>query len=208
MAAPSLRPYWMASAALVLLFLAVFAAIELLRVPVLTDPSGWLGRGGAAAAAAGVGLLVADVVLPVPSSAVMIAHGALFGVAVGGLLSLVGAVGAAALGFALGRRGSRLLERMVSAGTKARADALLERWGALAIVVTRPIPLLAETTAILAGASRMSWARLLGASAGGVLPASVLYALAGASGRAGSSGFVVFGVVALFAGIIWVVGKR
>ncbi len=35
---------------------------------------------GVVAALVGVGLLVADVVLPVPSSVVMLAHGALFGV--------------------------------------------------------------------------------------------------------------------------------
>src|SRR5215211_6626130 len=50
-------------------------------------------------------LLVVDVVLPVPSNLVMIAHGALFGVAIGTFLSLVGSIGAALVGFAIGQRG-------------------------------------------------------------------------------------------------------
>ncbi len=42
-----------------------------------------------AADALGVGLLVADIVLPVPSSVVMVAHGALFGLRLGAVLSMV-----------------------------------------------------------------------------------------------------------------------
>jgi hypothetical protein len=45
---------------------ALFLAVEALGVPLLTNPAPWLGRGGALAALVGVGLLVADVVLPVP----------------------------------------------------------------------------------------------------------------------------------------------
>src|SRR5919112_3383783 len=89
-------------------FLVLFAAAELLGVRLLTDPTPWLSGGGAAAACVGVGLLVADVLLPVPSSLVMVAHGALFGVTGGTLLSLLGSVGAALFGFAIGRRGGGL----------------------------------------------------------------------------------------------------
>jgi len=67
------------------------------------------------------------VFIPVPSSVVMIANGALFGVAVGTSLSLLGSLGAAALGFLIGRRSTRLLERLVSPAEKARADELLRR---------------------------------------------------------------------------------
>ena len=88
------------------------------------------------------------VALPVPFSLVMVAHGALFGVAVGTtLLSVVGSTVAALVGFALGRRGGPLLTRLVPPEERVRADRLLTRWGTLAIIVTRPVPLLAETTA-------------------------------------------------------------
>lgn len=40
-----------------------------------------------------VGPLVADVVLPVPSSGVMIVQGAVYGIAVGALLSSIGGTG-------------------------------------------------------------------------------------------------------------------
>ncbi len=45
--------------------------------------------GSGTAAGPGVGLLVADIVLPVPFSVVMVAHGALFGIVPGAALSLL-----------------------------------------------------------------------------------------------------------------------
>src|SRR5918998_4835459 len=117
-----MKRYLLVVGGMVAFFLLLFAAAGLLGVPLLADPTPWLSRGGAAAACVGVGLLVADVLLPVPSSLVMVAHGALFGVTVGTLLSLAGSVGAALLGFAIGRRGGGLMERLVSPAERGRAD--------------------------------------------------------------------------------------
>jgi uncharacterized membrane protein YdjX (TVP38/TMEM64 family) len=203
-----MKRYWLVAAAMLVVFLAQFGVVEGLGVPVLTDPSALMSRGGALAAAVGVGLLIADVFLPVPSSVVMIAHGALFGFAWGSVLSLAGSLGAAALGFAVGRRGSRALERFVSPAEKARADQMLARWGSLAVVVTRPIPLLAETTVIMAGASPMSWSRMLLAAAGGSVPPALLYALTGATSRGVASGALMFALVLAIAGGFWFVGRR
>lgn len=188
-------------------FLIFFLLVEALGAPLLTDPSPWLERGGLAAALVGVGLLVADVVLPVPSSLVIVAHGALFGVAVGTLLSLLGSVGAALLGFAVGRRGGPLLSRLVSTEERERADRLLTRWGALAIVVTRPVPLLAETTAILAGASPLGWGRLTLAALAGSVPGALLYSLTGALAASFHSSALVFGTVLLVAALFWLIGR-
>jgi uncharacterized membrane protein YdjX (TVP38/TMEM64 family) len=203
-----MRRYWQISFGLLTVFLALFVVVEVIGVPVLTDPTAWLGRGGLAAGLVAVGLLVGDVVLPVPSSIVMMANGALFGVVVGTMVSLVGSLGAAAFGFVIGRRNARLLERLVTPAEKAQADALLARWGAAALVVTRPIPLLAETVAILAGASPLGWGSLLGATTAGALPACLLYALTGASGQSVGSGALMFGIVLLVAGVLWWVGRR
>jgi uncharacterized membrane protein YdjX (TVP38/TMEM64 family) len=191
------------------LFLALFGLTEALGISFLQDPTGWMGREhGLAAAAAGVGLLVADVFIPVPSSLIMIAHGALFGIATGTALSLAGCLGGAALGFALGRRGGKLIARLVTAEEKAKADALLARYGALAVLVTRPLPLLAETVAILAGASPMGWGRMLLATLAGSFPASLLYALTGATSRSFGSGVLMMGAVVALAGLFWWVGRK
>jgi 3-dehydroquinate synthase len=137
----------------------------------------------------------------------MIAHGALFGVWVGALLSLTGSVGAALVGFAVGRRGGALVERLVSREERARVDLLLLRWGALAVVVTRPVPLLAETVAILAGASPLGWRRVMLAAVAGSLPGALLYALAGAMAADFQSGVLVLGLVLLVAAFFYVVSR-
>src|SRR5678815_825922 len=148
-----MKRYLLTVVVLIACFTILFVIVEALGVPLLSDPTPWMRHGGVVAACIGVGLLIADVVLPVPSSIVMVAHGALFGVLWGTMLSLVGSVGAAVFGFAIGRRG-----------------------GTLAIIVTRPVPLLAETVAIMAGASSMSWRAIILASIAGSLPPALLYA--------------------------------
>lgn len=188
-------------------FLSMFLAAEALGVPLLTDPLPWMRAGGIMAALVGVGLLIADVFLPVPSSLVMIAHGAIFGVFIGTLLSLIGSVGATLVGFTVGRRGGSLLERMVTKQERVRANRLLSRWGALAIVITRPIPLLAETVAILAGASPLGWARVTVAAIAGSLPGALLYALTGAIAFNSGSAVVVFVIVLLVAALFYAISR-
>jgi uncharacterized membrane protein YdjX (TVP38/TMEM64 family) len=191
---------------MVLALLATFAVVEWLGIPVLTDPQPWLDRGGVAAAVTGVGLLVADVALPVPSSLVMVAHGALFGALVGTALSLAGSVAATLVGFAIGRRGGGVLDRLVGVEERRRADALLERWGVLALLVSRPVPILAETVAILAGASRLRWGRAAVAALIGSLPAALLYGLAGAVAVSFGDAALVFGAVLALGAVVWLVG--
>lgn len=202
-----MKRYVLIMGGMVAFFLLLFAIAEWLGVPLLTDPTPWLSRGGVVAASVGVGLLVADVLLPVPSSLVMVAHGALFGVTIGTLLSLLGSVGAALFGFAIGRRGGRLLERLVTPAERERADRLLKRWGTLAVIVTRPVPLLAETVAIMAGTSSLGWGRMTLAALAGSLPPALLYAITGAAVANFESTALVFGCVILIAGLFWAVGR-
>lgn len=188
-------------------FLGLFFLVEALGISLLVDPTPWLNNGDALAASLGVGLLIADVLLPVPSSLVMVAHGALFGVMGGTLLSLTGSAGATMLGFWIGRRGGRLFARLVAPEDRQRADYLLKRWGTLAIIVTRPVPLLAETVAVMAGASPMSWGRAALAALAGSLPPALLYALTGAAVAKVENAALVFGLVLLVAGCFWLIGR-
>ncbi len=202
-----MKRYLLIVAALIVFFLILFLIVEALGVSLLTDPTPWMKHGGVLAAALGVGLLIADVFLPVPSSLVMVAHGSLFGVVVGTVLSLVGSVGAALLGFAVGRRGGKLLKRVITPAEQSRANNMLERWGVLAIIVTRPIPMLAETVAIMSGASSLSWSTVALASFVGSLPPAVLYALTGAAVANFQVTSLMFVVVLLVAGLFWLTGR-
>ena len=202
-----LRRYLLLVLAMIVILGALFAVVEALGVPLLTDPSPWLERGGWAAVVVGTGLLIVDVVLPVPSSVIMVANGAIFGIVLGSILSVIGSVGAAMVGFLIGRRGGSLLTRIVTPVEIDQANRLLDRWGLLAIIVTRPVPLLAETMAIIAGTSRLEWRRVLVAVIVGAIPASILYAVTGALASGFASGVAVFVAVIVLAGVFWFAGN-
>jgi len=202
------RHYLLSAAAVLALFLVLFLVGEAAGIPLLEDPTPWLERGGWLSAAVGVSLLALDVVLPIPSNVIMIAHGALFGMLVGTLLSLAGSMLAAAAGFWIGRRGGRLLALAVPADERAQANAWLERWGALAIVVSRPLPLLAETITVLAGASSLGWGRAMLAALVGSLPPCLFYAWAGAASIGFEGDALVFGTVILLGVLIGLVGRQ
>jgi uncharacterized membrane protein YdjX (TVP38/TMEM64 family) len=202
------KRYWTIAATILTLFLTTYLLVEALDVGILTDPRTSLRAAGWAGAVLGVFLLVADQFVPVASSLVMISLGALYGAPAGIALAVAGRVGMAAAGFAVGRAGGPLLERFVSADERARADALLRRWGALAVLVSRPLPLLAETVAIVAGASPLRWSRALLAAALGSLPEAVAYSLAGSIAPSLENAGLIWGSFAVVAGGFWLLGRR
>lgn len=144
----------------------------------------WLNQAGVGSAAIIVGLLVADVLLPVPSSFVMVFSGAAFGVAAGSALALVGSIAGEWLGFELARRhGRAMAARLVGDDEIDRLAGFFARHGTTAVVMTRPLPVVMETISIIAGLSDMSRRRFLGASLLGTAPIVVVYAYAGAVSR-------------------------
>jgi uncharacterized membrane protein YdjX (TVP38/TMEM64 family) len=175
-----MRRYVLIFAGLVALFLVLFLAAEALDIRLLTDPQAVLsGRRAGWAAGTGVFLLVVDAVLPVPSSLVMVAHGALFGPVWGALLSLLGRAGFSVSGYLLGRCSAPYALRRIDPAERDRAERLLERWGLLAVVFTRPVPMVAESVSLMAGMSTLRIVPVLAASVLGSLPEAILYALAG-----------------------------
>ncbi len=130
-------------------------------------------------ATAGIALLIADVVLPIPSSIVGMALCWELGPVRGGLSVAIGCLLAFVVGYGIGRLtpeprlrrwiGPRLWD---SAQHHARQRAM---WW---IVVARPLPLLAEISALLAGVWRIP---LLPALTNAAAASSVVGALYGAS---------------------------
>ena len=194
---------------LIVVFMAMFVLAEGLKLPLLTDPRHTIDTATWPVAGAGVALLVADVLLPIPSSGIMIAQGAAFGLLLGSVLSLVGGTGATAAAYLLGRRSQRLLARLASADQQRRAAQLLERHGVWAIIATRPVPMLAETVGILAGTTNALpwWKVTLAGAAGNLIPA-VAYAAVGAYATTFVNSALVFAGVLLVAATAWLAQRR
>lgn len=128
-----------------------------------------------------VAALVADAALAVPTGVIATALGATYGVAGGTAIAVFGIGGATMTGWFLGRGGSALA-RAIPDDDPVRAA--VARWGMGALIALRPIPVLSETAALLAGSEGLPFGRALIASVLGALPTALLYTTLGAGARA------------------------
>lgn len=164
-------------------------------------------------AAAVVGLLASDVLLPIPSSIVSTASGVLLGLSLGTLSSWTGMTIGSLVAWGVGRTVGRAgLRTWVGDGELARAEVMSAERGVLALVLSRPVPVLAEASALLAGAVAMPLPKYLAATALANLGVSLGYAAVGATAADVSSFFVAFlgaiGAPALVLGAVRLFGRR
>jgi uncharacterized membrane protein YdjX (TVP38/TMEM64 family) len=140
------------------------------------------------------GLLVSDILLPIPSSIVSMAAGYVLGLAGGTLTSLIGMTVSCVIGFWLGRvlEGS-VVRPMVGEGELKRLEELSHRFGDWIIVICRPVPVLAEASVLFAGMSGMSVRHFLVLSTLANLGISTVYAAVGAYSADVNSFFIAFG---------------
>lgn len=191
---------------LLALLTASFLVWQVFQPQMLADVAFMQTLGRPLAAAAGVGLLAADVLIPVPASLVMIALGKLFGLAGGTLLSVAGGLSATFLGYWIGLRTPAVLPVFFREKDLAGARRFFDRWGFWAIGISRPVPLLAETLSVAAGMAGVGRGRMLGFSLLGLLPPAVLYAAAGHYGLDTDLGIYSFLLVMGVAGLFWLAG--
>lgn len=203
-----MKRYVLVATGIATVVLISFLVVEGMGISLLTDPSGDIRSGGLAAALLGGGLLLADVFIPIPSSVIMIAHGAAFGVLGGFLLSLAASVGGAMIGWWVGRAGSGWMDRIVTPDEKRQANAFIRRYGMMAIIISRLLPIVAETVAVMSGTTNLGWRRVLVATTLGSIPPALIYAIAGSVATDFASGALVAAAVFVLAGMAWMVGRR
>src|SRR3546814_7831062 len=81
--------------------------------------------------ALGIALIWADLVLPVPQTAVIAALGIIYGTVVGGLLGSVGLISGGVLGYALMRTAARwFVDRLVGRQSLHKMESFFDRAGA------------------------------------------------------------------------------
>lgn len=155
-----------------------------------------------------VGLLVADVFAPVPSSLVGVALGGMFGAAGGVLLCWLGLMGGALLGYGAGRwLGPPLVRAAVGPADLRVLERLVARHGLWALVILRAVPVLAEASALIAGAARFRMVHFGLAMALSNLGIALVYAPLGAiSTGPGSMGLALAGAIAVPA-LAWLAAR-
>ena len=164
---------------------------------------------GIGAALTVVGLLGGDVLLPVPSSLVMVMSGVLFGTLWGGLLSLAGSLAGNWFAFELMRRyGWRVCGRFVDEAEVKKVRPFFEKFGVAAIILSRPVPVLMETVSFAAGFLQMSRARFLAGSLLGTVPIAFIYARAGAASWQMSSLLPALVIIVCVPAVGWFLVRR
>ena len=141
----------------------------------------WLRAQGEYGWAVGAGVILADALLPAPSTLATFAMGVIYGPLLGGAIGGCASVLAGIMGFGatrlLGRRGALWL---VGEKDLARTQAFYERWGLYAVVFGRAIGGPAEWAVILAGLSKLRFLPVLGALCLGGFGSGIVMAALGA----------------------------
>jgi uncharacterized membrane protein YdjX (TVP38/TMEM64 family) len=163
----------------------------------------------AALAVAEIGVLAADILLPVPSSLVATLGGASLGVAAGTACAWLGMTLGSLAGWLLGRAAGIRGAAALDADARAAVEARERRYGPLVVVLTRPLPILAEAAALLAGAAGMPWQTFLTAAAPANLAIAFAWSLAGSLGKdADSLQWVAIAALAVPAAVAAMVAVR
>jgi uncharacterized membrane protein YdjX (TVP38/TMEM64 family) len=171
----------------------------------------WLAGGHASgwtSASIIAGLLALDVFLPVPSSIVSTGAGVILGFWRGLAVIWIGMILGCAIGYGFGARAAGAARKLVGAEGLTNAAKVMERYGSWALVLCRPIPVLAESSIVFAGLVRTPLARFIALTTLSNLGIAIAYAAVGAfSMKAESFLWTFIGAVAL-PGIAMLLGKR
>lgn len=134
----------------------------------------------ATTAAVILALLVVDVLLPVPSTPLIVLAGTALGVPGGVALAVAGSMGSSAAAYALGRFARPWLVRKVVTLEELHD---MSRWwrtfGPWLFGVARGVPMMAETVGVSAGVSRTPFRTFFWYTLLGTVPICVAYVVAG-----------------------------
>jgi uncharacterized membrane protein YdjX (TVP38/TMEM64 family) len=143
----------------------------------------WLEQYGTWAWAAGVGLLMCDLLLPIPGTAVMAALGLVYGPILGGLIVGGGSFLSGSVAYGLCRAlGRNAAVRILGEKDLAKGEKLFSKVGGWLVVFSRWLPLFPEVIACMAGLTRMPARSFHLAMACGSFPLGFVFAYIGHAG--------------------------
>ena len=148
-------------------------------------------------------ILTSDIVLPVPSSIIMVMNGYVLGTFSGAILSLISLFISSAIGYQIGRIAGFRKSKI----QQGKAENLLGIYGPYAILITRGIPVLSESICIVCGYNRMNLKSYLIMNIIGYIPLCFIYARAGQSGDEQNAFLLVVGLSFILTIILWLVGR-
>lgn len=137
---------------------------------------GWLDSLGNWLALWAIGLMIADIFVPIPTTVIITVLGQKYGPVFGGLLGTLGSFLAGVIAYGSTRMLGRRFARWLLGNDAARAERFFERSGAFAVACSRWLPLLPEAISCMAGLARMPFGRYCIALLCGAAPMCFAYA--------------------------------
>jgi uncharacterized membrane protein YdjX (TVP38/TMEM64 family) len=171
----------------------------------------WLAEGHASgwlSATTIAGLLALDVFLPVPSSIVSTGAGVLLGFWRGAAVIWLGMTAGCAIGYAFGAKAAGAARKLVGEDGLTRANQIMDRHGNWALVVCRPIPVLAESSVVFAGLVRSPLRPFVWMTTLSNLGIALAYAAVGAFSMEMQSFLLTFVAALALPGVAMLAGKR
>jgi uncharacterized membrane protein YdjX (TVP38/TMEM64 family) len=127
-----------------------------------------------------VALLVADILLPVPNTAVIAAGGILYGPLLGGAVATLGLTASGLVGYGASRHFGRPVARwLIGEQGLGEGDRLFASSGGWLVAGSRWLPILPEVVSCMAGLARMPLYRFVLAMLCGVVPLAFIFSTAG-----------------------------
>lgn len=167
----------------------------------------WMAQFGAGAGLAGVGLLIADILLPIPGTVVMSALGLAYGPLIGGLYAGFGSMLSGLIAYALCRwLGRPAALRITGAEGLRQRESFFRDGGAWVVVSSRWLPVLPEAVACLAGLVRMPFRTFVVALACGSLPMGFAFAAIGAFGQENPAWAIALSIIVPL--LLWLIARR
>lgn len=169
--------------------------------------AGWLRGFSGLAWLVAVGLLVSDLLLPIPTTVIIAALGVIYGPLLGGAIALLGGSLAALLGYGLGRcLGRPVLVRLFGAPELAAGERLFARSGGWIVAGSRWLPILTEVVSCMAGLVRMPLAAFALAVLCGLVPLCFSVAALGYAGA--DRPLLTLAVAAIVPLPLWFLARR
>ncbi|MFA4987503.1 MAG: VTT domain-containing protein [Candidatus Brocadiia bacterium] len=136
-----------------------------------------------------ISLLVADLLLPIPATAVMGMLGMIYGPLLGGVLGALGSILSGLLAYWLCRAfGGRIAVKISGEEDIEKAARFFAQSGGWAIALSRWVPILPEAMACLAGLARMDARNFSLALICGSAPMAFAFAFVGSTGSSNPGG--------------------
>lgn len=136
----------------------------------------WLKSLGPWAWVVAIGLLIADIFLPIPTTLIITVMGQKYGPVLGGLIGTLGSFSAGLVAYGLTRMLGRRFARWLLGNELEGVERFYANSGSFAVACSRWLPLLPEAISCMAGLARMPFGKYCLSLLCGAIPMCFAYA--------------------------------